>query len=102
MKKILYLFSYAGAGHITASKAIAEAIDEKYKDEYIQKFVDIWTLGSNLQSKFFGGESYKRATNKFPLLYGLGYWVSNNKFISRLILLICAIPCSGLGNLTLK
>ena len=85
MKKILYLYSDAGGCHKIAAEAIAEAIDEKSNGKFTHKIVDMWTLGSKLQSSFFGEESYKRAMKYYPGLYGLGFWLSNNKILGSLV-----------------
>ena len=85
MKKILYLYSDAGGCHKIAAEAIAETIDQKSKEKLAHKIIDMWTLGSKLQSSFFGEESYKRAMKYYPGLYGLGFWLVNNKVLSSLV-----------------
>ena len=71
-KKILILSAKMGHGHMTASAAIEEAIQEKYGYDYdveIIDFVELLSATMNAFSKKYYESSVKFAPNMYKLLY---------------------------------
>ena len=86
-KKIFYLFTKAGGGHVAALEALKQAIkDLKGKDAFIQKEIDVSAIGGKIQSLLWSRKSYSHALKYFPFLYGMLFKLFNIKFLTEMLI----------------
>jgi UDP-N-acetylglucosamine:LPS N-acetylglucosamine transferase len=67
-KKILILFSTLGGGHVSASKAIEQALDKLYPDKYEIKLLDYFALLSDSLNKSLQ-KLYDNSVKFAPMFY---------------------------------
>jgi UDP-N-acetylglucosamine:LPS N-acetylglucosamine transferase len=84
-KKIAYLFSRAGGGHVAALRALKFAIkDLKGEDAFIHIEIDIWNIGGKIQNALWGAKSYAFILKYIPFLNGILFRLFNIKFLTDL------------------
>ncbi len=82
-KRILIIYATAGAGHKTAALAIKKAFDEMNSD------VDVDVVDSldytNRSFRWSYPRTYIFLVNRVPLMWGLGYYLLDNRFFYGLV-----------------
>lgn len=86
-KKILILTANFGQGHLTASRAVKEAIEILRPDDVEVSIVDFVTTFESLLTKTMS-EAYKQLVRFTPKLYRLFYRQADRKLVMKLLNLL--------------
>lgn len=76
--------SDTGGGHRSAAEAITAALAREFPDQYTVTLVDVFKRAA-LFPLNYAPETYLPFTTYFEWLWGAGFRVSNNRFITRLV-----------------
>lgn len=86
-KKIFYLFTKAGGGHVAALEALKRAIkDLKGEDAFIHKEIDVSAIGGKIQGLLWSRKTYSCALKYFPFLYGMLFKLFNIKLLTEMLI----------------
>ncbi len=82
-KKIFYLLTHAGGGHVAAAEAIESAIKKLKGDgAYVHKQIDIWSMGGKLQNFLWGRKPYGYSLKYFPYINAILFRLFSIKFLA--------------------
>lgn len=87
MKKILILYATAGIGHKKAASAVKAALDELLPADTEVRLEDSLDHTSPF-FKWFYLQTYLFMVNKTPTLWGLSYYMTDNKLVNSLVSII--------------
>ena len=83
-QRILFLFSDTGGGHRSAAEAIISALARQYPDRYTCTLIDVFKRAARFPLNY-APEMYLPFTTYLEWLWGLGFWVLNNRIATRLV-----------------
>lgn len=87
MRKILIVYATAGTGHKKAALAIKKAFDEIAPKDIEVSIIDSLDY-TNAFFKWIYLKIYLLMVNRFPLLWGIGYYLTDNRYINLAVLKI--------------